>query len=61
MKNENRVMDLFGLLIVVSIVTSGFLKELNAKKDKPSAEEALGKAIGQYLESGIKIKVASKD
>ena len=53
-------MELLGIFGVVGVVTWGFLQELNQKKEKPSAEEALGNAIGKYLESGIKINIANK-
>lgn len=45
------------ILVGATVLLIQFAVELLSKPEKTSAEEALGKAIGKYLESGIKVKV----
>ncbi len=53
-------MHIVGLTAVVLFVTAQFLQKLFKTEPKPSPEEALGKALGHYLESGIKVRIDSK-
>lgn len=50
-------MGVLGITIATATVMTLFLLDLFKVEPKPSPEEALGKALGKYLEAGIKVRL----
>lgn len=60
MRLSGNPMGVLGITIATTTMTVLFLRDLLKVPPKPSPEEALGKALGKYLEAGIKVRVGDE-